>query len=275
MGCKGRACSRCARNLPSPDFAAPAERDTPERPWKPRTTADGRAADAWLGHFALAVAYTPAVSLGPAHYFVDLAAAYARGCLGLPVETDADTALGRAVVADLRLHRFKRNASLPRVARVLGILRGLAPESLLDVGSGRGTFLWPMLEAFTETRVLAVDRDPGRVRGLGAVARGGCNRLVAARMDAGALALADGAVDVVTVLEVLEHLAQPERAAGEAVRVARRAVVATVPSKEDDNPEHIQLFDGGALGNLLRDAGARSVNIAHVLNHIVAVATVS
>ena len=213
--------------------------------------------------------------LGPEHYFVELAAAYARGCLGLSADTDAATTFVRARAAELRLHRFKRNASLPRVARVLGILRGIAPASLLDVGSGRGTFLWPMLDAFTATSVVAIDRDPMRVRGLGAVARGGCDRLTAARMDAGALAFSDRSVDVVTALEVFEHLARPGVAAAEAVRVARRAVLVTVPSKEDDNPEHIQRFDGDSLARLLRDAGARNVNVAYVLNHIVAVATVA
>jgi len=56
------------------------------------------------------------------------------------------------------------------------------------------------------------------------------------------------------------------------MRVARRAVIATVPSHEDDNPEHVQLFDGAALEALFRGAGARRVRIDHVLNHIVAVA---
>ena len=35
--------------------------------------------------------------------------------------------------------------------------RGLAPASLLDVGSGRGAFLWPLLEAFPGLPVIAVE----------------------------------------------------------------------------------------------------------------------
>ncbi len=48
----------------------------------------------------------------------------------------------------IRLHYFKRSSGeLPRVKRTLGILRGLSFQSLLDVGSGRGVFLIPFLEA--------------------------------------------------------------------------------------------------------------------------------
>jgi len=49
-------------------------------------------------------------------------------------------------------------------------------------------------------------------------------------------------------------------------------VVASVPSHEDDNPEHLHLFDGKHLERLFREVGARRVTIDHVLNHIVAVA---
>ncbi len=204
-------------------------------------------------------------------HYVALAAAYCRGRLGeLPGDDAAAVAAGEA--AGLRLHRFKRTAELPRVRRVIGALRGLAPESLLDVGTGRGVFLWPLVDAMPDVRVLAIDRLAHRVADLAAVGRGGVERLAAARMDAVRLALADGSVDVVTVLEVLEHIPEAESAAREAMRVARRGVVATVPSHEDDNPEHIHLFDGERLGEMLRAAGARRVAVEHVRGHIVAVA---
>ena len=208
------------------------------------------------------------------NYYLALAAAFVRGRLH-PAPQGADhevVAAGRS--AGLRVHRFKRNAELPRVRRVLGILRGIAPGKLLDIGSGRGTFLWPLLDALPESWVMAIDRDERRATDLGAVRRGGVDTLGAARMDATRLALADASFDVVTALEVLEHLERPDLAAREAVRVSRGFVVASVPSREDDNPEHIQLFTPDSLSQLFLDSGAARVNVESVRGHLVCVARV-
>lgn len=207
-------------------------------------------------------------------YFTQLAAAFVRGKLVVPEGlTDEDAiAFGRA--DGLRLHKFKRQTELPRVKKVLGILQGLAPLTLLDIGSGRGTFLWPLLDAFPYLEVTAIDVNPIRVTDINAVRQGGIENLHALEMDAAAIDLDDDAVDAVTALEVLEHLMQPAAAAREAVRVARKFVVASVPSKADDNPEHIQLFDRDSFEQLWLGAGASSVKIDYVLNHMVAVVKV-
>ena len=212
---------------------------------------------------------------GDGRYFTGLAAAFVRGRLGAAARgLPPEELIPAGLAAGLRLHKFKRNAELPRVRKVLGILRGLAPATLLDVGSGRGTFLWPLLDAFPGMRVTAVDTDPRRVAEIDAVREGGVGNLRALRMDAAALELGDNLVEVVTALEVLEHLPSPAQAAAEAVRVASDYVVASVPSKEDDNPEHIRHFDRRGFESLLLDAGARSVKVDFVLNHMIAVAKV-
>ena len=46
---------------------------------------------------------------------------------------------------DLKMYRFKEKESLPRVKKVIGFLKAFYPESLLDVGSGRGAFLFPFM----------------------------------------------------------------------------------------------------------------------------------
>jgi precorrin-6B methylase 2 len=210
-------------------------------------------------------------------YYLGLAAAFVRGREPeLAAGAGDDASVFRAGLAKgLKLHKFKRNADLPRVRRVLSMLAGLAPASLLDVGSGRGAFLWPLLDAFPALAISAIDKDEQRATDLAAVARGGIARLDAARMDATSLAFPTDTFDGVTMLEVLEHMPDPASAAREAVRVARRFVVATVPSKEDDNPEHIHLFDRRSLSRLFEEAGARRVSVEHVLNHVVALAMVS
>ena len=203
----------------------------------------------------------------------ELAAAYVRGmCTDAPPDGDIAALLEHARRRGLKLHRFKRTATLPRVRAVLGVLRGIAPATLVDIGSGRGVFLWPLLDAFPGLGVTAIERDERHVAHLAAVQRGGIRHLITVHANAARLPFEDAAFDVATVLEVLEHQRDPLPLAREAVRIAQRFVIATVPSKEDDNPEHVQLFTGASLSGLFLAAGARAVKIDHVLNHIVAIA---
>lgn len=211
-------------------------------------------------------------------YYVGLGAAFARGRLpdvAASCPNDDAAAFRAGQVAGLKMHKFKRNSELPRTRRVLSMLTGLAPASLLDIGSGRGVFLWPLLDTFPDLEVTAIDKNERRATDLAAVARGGNPRLRARQMDATALDFPVQSFDGVTQLEVLEHMPDPLKAAREAVRVARRFVIATVPSKPDDNPEHIQLFDTRTFAQLFEHAGARRVQVEHVLNHIVALALVA
>jgi ubiquinone/menaquinone biosynthesis C-methylase UbiE len=224
-------------------------------------------------------------------FYTRLAAAFVRGraaadaAIGLPTllltpglddlpEENLTQIIEHAIGVGLRIHKFKRTIPLRRVQRVLGILRGLTPANLLDVGSGRGTFLWPLLEALPEVPITSIDRHPQRVADIAAVRAGGVRTLTTAVADATRLGFAESAFDGVTFLEVLEHIPDPNAALREAVRVARRFVILSVPSKPDDNPEHIHLFDQPMLARMLAEAGARRANFDYVLNHLIAVARV-
>jgi ubiquinone/menaquinone biosynthesis C-methylase UbiE len=207
-------------------------------------------------------------------YYLDLACAFIRGKLPDAPDLPPEDLFRHGESAGLRLHKFKRSTLLPRIRRVFGLLHNLAPEHLLDVGSGRGVFLWPLLDTFADLRVTCIDQREDRVADLRAVAAGGISTLDAAVMDATALDFSENAFDGVTLLEVLEHIPQPQLAVAEAVRVARRFVAVSVPSKPDDNPEHLHLFDGRSLSALFHQAGVNRVSVDHVLNHIVALAMV-
>ena len=177
-------------------------------------------------------------------------------------------------LAELRLHKFKRTMGLPRVQRVFGALRQIAPANLLDIGSGRGVFLWPLLDEFPGLAITAVDQDRQRASDLEAVRLGGIERLTAHQMDATRLAFDNDSFDVVTILEVLEHLVDPGKALAEVVRVARRFIILSVPSKPDDNPQHINLFSEADLRQFLTEAGVERVTFDYVPGHMIAVANV-
>ncbi len=227
----------------------------------------------------------------PPPYFDRLAAAFVRGSLASCQIAPASSRLFTAPLADLspselthlidlgrasglRLHKFKRTMELARVRRVLGILKGLAPATLLDIGSGRGTFLWPLVNAFPDLPVHAVDTNTRRVADIQAVQRGGVTSVTAAYADATILPYDDAAFDVVSMLEVLEHIPAAPQALSEAVRVARRFVVLSVPSHADTNPEHIHLFNQRTLADMCATAGATHATFSYVPGHIIAVVTV-
>ena len=221
------------------------------------------------------------------HIFDRFAAAYVRGCLSVNDNDEVDdlwstsidelspaqleTIYQKGIAAGLRLHRFKRTMALARVRRVIGLLHSLQPATLLDIGSGRGTFLWPLLDTFPHLPVTAIDASSQRATELHAVHSGGITQLSALHMDVTTLDFADNAFDTVTALEVLEHIGDIQTAVAEIVRVAKRFVVVSVPSKEDDNPEHIHLFDNTQLQALFNQAGAQRVQCDYVLNHLIAV----
>lgn len=149
-------------------------------------------------------------------YYERLARAYFRGRAVRTGQADGG-------VQDPKLYYFKRgHEELPRVRKTLGFLRSVQPENLLDVGSGRGVFLFPFLEAFPWVEVTSVDLLAHRVEFLQDLSRGGITNLRAEQGDICLQPFPEKSFDVVTVLEVLEHIPDVEKAVFAAVRMARR-----------------------------------------------------
>lgn len=147
-----------------------------------------------------------------------------------------------------------------RVAEDAGLL---PPEAttLLDVGCGNGLFLNHLAGTRPAqfTRLVGVDRSAAALRH---VFPAKC------RVDIAALPFAPRAFDIVTCMEVLEHLPAPAYplALAELARVSRRFVMVTVPWRQDldaslcrcpscralfNGDFHLRRYDETAMGALL------------------------
>ena len=222
-------------------------------------------------------------------YEEKLAAAYVRGLgrqnpallppalLETPLEAlsqdEMETIFHAGEAAGLRMYHFKKKELLPRVKAVLGFLRSIQPESLLDVGSGRGVFLFPFLSQFPWAQATAADILPHRVQMLQAIADGGIENLTVLEQDICHWPQEENRFDVVTLLEVLEHIPEVDCAVANAVRLAKRFVVVSVPSHPDDNPEHIHLLTKEILTGLFTNAGCTRLHFDGVNGHLILIAS--
>lgn len=223
------------------------------------------------------------------HLYTRFAAAHVRGTktVALPPELrakplDALTAEEQSAIieagtqASLKLYRFKNNGEpLPRVKRVIGYLRGQDFDGLLDVGSGRGVFLWPFMDAFPWIDVLCLDLLDYRIDFLQSVRAGGVKRLSALQGNlCHCPEIPDKSRDIVTMLEVLEHIPDTAAALQSAVRIARKSLVISVPNQPDNNPEHIHLFTRDSMTRYLNDAGCRRLSFDAVPGHMLVFAQI-
>lgn len=177
---------------------------------------------------------------------------------------------------EMKLHYFKVKDDLPRVQVVLGFLQGIVPAglctSLLDVGSGRGVFLFPLLREFPDLEVTSLDILPHRVELLQCIHEGGVENLHPMLENICTWNAPDKSFDVVTMLEVMEHIPDTEAVVRNAIRLARNYIIVSVPSKPDDNSEHIHLFSNEDLEQLFVSNGCKKVKFMSVTNHRVMVA---
>lgn len=155
-------------------------------------------------------------------------------------------------------------------AELDGLVDPLAPTDLLDVGCGEGRVTEHLAERLApDARVVGLDRDVPELRAAWAARE--APRIERMTGDAHALPFRDDAFDVVTLIEMLQLVPDPPRALDEALRVARRAIVVTVPDEplwralnlargayvreRGNTPGHIHHWSRAAFADLLAAHG--------------------
>ena len=106
-------------------------------------------------------------------------------------------------------------------------LSGLAPSSILDVGCGEGVVTERFAMLLPHASVLGVDADDEFLAA--EWSRRGRGNLAFQVASGYALPFPDDSYDVVSAIEVLEHVDRPHDVLSEMARVARRALIASVP----------------------------------------------
>ncbi|MCM1323609.1 MAG: class I SAM-dependent methyltransferase [Acetobacter sp.] len=117
------------------------------------------------------------------------------------------------------------------LAKLFEVLQGFnreAPMSLLDVGCGEGFIANFLYDNLADTQITACDFF---YEALIKAKEGNTRSICFEQADIMMLKYPENSYDVVIATEVLEHLENPKKALAELMRVARRAVVVSVPSE--------------------------------------------
>lgn len=162
---------------------------------------------------------------------------------------------------------FKRydQKELPRVNKIVGMLKGISPKSVLDVGSGRGRLLFPMMYNLANTLFDVVEPNAWRYEVLKAVSDGGIGRLCVWNEDITEFKHQE-TYEVVVASEVLEHIPNIQKAITNILRYAEKHIIISVPSKRDNNPDHIHFLMKHSFINMFFEAMAELKTKSVVLN---------
>jgi len=122
-------------------------------------------------------------------------------------------------------------------------VKSVVSGTVLDVGAGHGYVTCQMATVADHVTALdATDKYREAARDLARV--NNIDNIDFASGNAYDLPFPDDSFETVALLEILEHLENPQKAASEALRVARRRVVVTVPAHDrmTELPGHINNF---------------------------------
>ena len=102
----------------------------------------------------------------------------------------------------------------------------ISPNKILDVGCGEGTVL-KQLHVYHSTPSIGIDLDPARIY----LAKSRHGDIPLAVGNAQELPYEDNSFDFVMILEVLEHVGEPDIVLREASRVTSKFLLTSVPNE--------------------------------------------
>jgi ubiquinone/menaquinone biosynthesis C-methylase UbiE len=139
--------------------------------------------------------------------------------------------------------------------RIMKVLARLRCESMLDVGGAEG------YKSYIARRLLGMRVHTSDLSEEACKRAGEIFGVQATSVDIHEIPFADGEFDVLTCSETLEHVTEPKQAIDELLRVAKKAVIITVPVEDPEHLEehyfennHINAFDVDSF-DYLRERG--------------------
>ena len=142
-------------------------------------------------------------------------------------------------------------------------------ESVLDVGCGEGVLTEQWARRLGERKVVGLDLPDPKLEAHWRARERPNLRFVAGRGEQ--LPFGDGEFDLVTAIETLEHVPDPERTLAEMARVARRHLLVSVPREPlwrglnllrgayvrelGNTPGHVNHWSRGGFGELVARRG--------------------
>ena len=184
----------------------------------------------------------------------------------LGVFENVEDLIERADKRKMDYHNFK-NSKLPRVEKIIGLLKGIRPPNILDVGFGRGKFLYPFLEEFGNYPITSIELCKSAINEA-TLLETSYNKLKIVETDFLNNDFHDKTFHTLTALEVMEHIEDTVKFLDECVRLSYEWIILSVPSKEDDNPGHIHLFTEEKVNKLFEKYNLKP-KYEYVLNHMI------
>jgi 2-polyprenyl-3-methyl-5-hydroxy-6-metoxy-1,4-benzoquinol methylase len=130
-----------------------------------------------------------------------------------------------------------------------------APQSVLDVGCGEGVLTYRWAQRLGDAPVVGLDLDDPKLRAAWETRRR--DNLRFQTMPPDRLPCGDDEFDLVTAIEVLEHVPDPRQTVAEMARVSRRHLLVSVPR------EPLWRALNMARGAYIRDLGNTPGHVNH------------